>query len=590
MDLVRDSAGRDHWSHADVRWNRVCANRQQGVCVLHRTGHDLIRCGLRHPRRLLTLMRWRSLAAMRGLAHDAIGTLQGRLMLVVLAVTFPSLVRLVTVGGPLAGTALDSPSRLGALLVAQIALTACFTVMVPVMLLKSLVMRRSEEPLVAHPSVLPDLAALQVVGAILGTSSFLWTFFYLFYGRILAAEVGRSSYGLGIHLGAAQLQFVVLGVLLAAAIRGLLVGSRLVERAKRLQRLSVAPFLVSFPLFVLLPSFLSRHFPGWLSGPGRLAPEFLFFFQSPLAIPVVLRTGALWTAALWGGVLLAAVCASGLALWGWRWRALEELASATDGESVCNPPRALPFPEVGPALVRHAQLFWAKDLLGRNADRRRTNFRFHAMVLLIAIIGVFLIAEFPLAGLPASVPVQVGASQVLIGTMAFLGMARTLGCLGEEGQQLLLLRPVLSMKRLFLLKSLVNAGYLLVHAPFYAFTIGLAARLTGLEGTSLGTLVIDAAIAGLIFSTLGSAWGFLLPDFSRRSLLFPGATRIAQLLFLALAGLATTGHAIWSYFEGVGLIDGRRFAGMIGAMMGSLLVLTSVVSIWGIRRTQGMEI
>ena len=37
-------------------------------------------------------------------------------MLVVLAVTFSSLVRLVTVGmGSLAGTALDSPSRLGAL-------------------------------------------------------------------------------------------------------------------------------------------------------------------------------------------------------------------------------------------------------------------------------------------------------------------------------------------------------------------------------------------------------------------------------------------------------------------------------------------
>ena len=588
--MVRDSAGRDHWSHADVRWNRVCANRQQGVRVLHRTGHELIRSGLRHERRLLTLVRWRALAAMRGLAHDALGTLQGRLMLVVLTVASPSLVRLVTAGGPLDGMALDSPSRLGALLVAQLALAACFTVMVPVILLKSLVIKRSEEPLVAHPSVLPDLAALQVFGAILGTSSFLWIFFYLFYGRILAAEVGPSSYGLGIHLGAAQLQFVVLGVLLAATTRGLLVGSRLVERATRLQRLSVAPFLVSFPLFVLLPSSLSRHSPGWLSGPGRLAPEFLFFLQSPLAIPAVLRAGALWTAALWGGVLLAAVCASGLALWGWRWRALEELASATDGESLRPPPRALPFPDVGPALVRHAQLFWTKDLLGRNADRRRTNFRFHAVLVFIAVIGVFLIAEFPLAGLPTSLSVQVGASQVLIGTMAFLGMVRTLGCLGEEGQQLLLLRPALSMKRLFLLKSLVNAGYLLVHAPFYAFTIGLAARLKGLEDTSLGTLVIEATIAGLIFSLLGSALGFLLPDFSRKSLLFPGATRVAQLLFLALAGLATTGHAIGSYFEGVGVIDGRRFAEMIGAMMASLLVLTFVVSIWGTRRTQGMEI
>ncbi len=588
MDMVRSRGRPDHRGHPDVWRNWVRAHREQGVRRLYRARRDVSRDIQLNTRRALTLIRWRTVAASRELARDAFGTLQGRLMLLTLVVASPGLAQLLRVGGPLSQTALEDHSRIGVLVVAHVALTVCFLVMVPVMLLKSLVLEQSTDPLRAHPSFLPDAAMLRVAGAILTTSTFLLIFLYLFYGPILVDDAGARWVRLLGHFGVAQVQFVVVGVLAAAGTRRLLRGPQLVARAERLQRLSVAPFLLSFPLFLLLPGALYQHRPAWLTAAGSLAPDLLFLLQSPIAISEAIRTTSLGLAALWIAALLSAACASGLALGRWRGRAVRDLAHATGGKALANRKQKFAFWCTGPTLLRQAQLFWTKDLI--SADRFAwRHLRLHACLLSLALIALFTMAQLPSTALLVRVA-EVGPSQVLIGLVAYLAMARTLGSLGREGAQLRVLRPVVSMRRLFAVKTLVNTGCVLLQAPFYALAIGSVSQWMGLEVPSLRRLVLEGATAGLTFAALGSALGFLLPDFHRRSLLCPGASRISQLLFAALSGSAIAIHAVGLYLIRTGAIDGWGLARIGGVTTGFLAALIVLASGWGIRRTQRMEV
>ena len=310
-------------------------------------------------------------------------------MLVVLFVAAPSLIRILTEGGPLASASMDTPSRLGALLIGFIVLTACFVVMLPVMLLNGLVLQLSEEPLLAHPAFVADGAVLRVVSAILGTSLFLLTFFCLFYARTLTSGPGVSGLSLAAHTVTAQLQLGTIGVFVAATLRRHLEGHHLVESSRRLQRLTVVPFLLLFPLAVVLPDALHKHFPEQLLAIGGLAPAALFFMQSPLAVPAALETGAWGSSALWVGALLLSVSLSLLALWRWRREVLSDLSRVSDGQGCSGAPRTLPFPTRGPPILRQVFAFWAKDVVARRYGRVRTNLRFHGLLVFIAISSLF---------------------------------------------------------------------------------------------------------------------------------------------------------------------------------------------------------
>ena len=509
-------------------------------------------------------------------------------MLVVLFVAAPSLIRILTEGGPLASASMDTPSRLGTLLIGFIVLTACFVVMLPVMLLNGLVLQLSEEPLLAHPAFVADGAVLRVVSAILVTSLFLLTFFCLFYARTLTSGPGVSGLSLAAHTVTAQLQLGTIGVFVAATLRRHLEGHHLVESSRRLQRLTVVPFLLLFPLAVVLPDALHKHFPEQLLAIGGLAPTALFFMQSPLAVPAALETGAWGSSALWVGALLLSVSLSLLVLWRWRREVLSDLSRVSDGQGCSGAPRTLPFPTRGPPILRQVFAFWAKDVVARRHGRVRTNLRFHGLLLFIAISSLFVGTGLP-GGLLTEATVIPGPSQVLITVMAILSMVRTLGSLGEEGLQLGFLRTVLSVRRLFLLKALLNVGYALVHGQAYALALWLVARSLGVADVSLLTLLAEGALGGFTFALIGSALGFLLPDLRRRSLLLPGATRTSQLLFAAMVGPLIGAHLAVSRFKATSVMSLRESAGVLGVVVGLLLAVVGVLWICAIRKTQRME-
>ena len=173
--------------------------------------------------------------------------------------------------------------------------------------------------------------------------------------------------------------------------------------------------------------------------------------------------------------------------------------------------------------------------------------------------------------------------------MAILSMVRTLGSLGEEGLQLGFLRTVLSVRRLFLLKALLNVGYALVHGQAYALALWLVARSLGVADVSLLTLLAEGALGGFTFSLIGSALGFLLPDLRRRSLLLPGATRTSQLLFAAMVGPLIGAHLAVSRFKATSVMSLRESAGVLGVVVGLLMTVVGVLWICAIRKTQRME-
>jgi hypothetical protein len=515
--------------------------------------------------------------ALRRCVRDSIHTVPGRLMILLVLVSTPGVVQLLREGGPLSALSLQGPSRFGALLAAQTALSTCLLVMVSVMLAKRLVLRRDEEPLLAHPNCLPDLAALSVAETILGASAFLWCFFYLFYWQDLAAQFQAGGLGLPLHFGLAQLQSLLVGVLAAATVRYALRRPGGAERAQSLQRAGVLPFLISFSFIALLPQALQGADPDFLAEIAAAAPRFLHFLQGSLAIEAARIEGAPGAALAWGSALMFSAAGSWIGLLHWRRCAPLELSAATscvtrDSKSL----RCLPFPSEGPALLRQVRTFWSKDVLACEPRGRGLRFTSHAVVCLSVATALAMGAvAAPSVGVPPAYRWSPGSSEVLVACISGLVWVRTLGCLGQEGAGFGLLRLAMPTRRLLWVKFCVNLAYVLAWMP--AYVVGIASLL-GHGGSYVNTVASLTAVGvthGIMLVVLGSGLGFLLPDLEKRSLLLPGASRAGQCLFLLLAAIPLMGMGI-----------------SLGPFLSLGLILPISVTAWvrGSRRAQGMEL
>ncbi len=537
----------------------------------------------------ITLIRWRSLAGARQFASDAFSTFQGRMMLLLLIVAAPGLAELIVAGVPLSG--LEGASRLGALLVAHVTLAVCLAVMVPVMLVRNLVLRRSEEPLTAHPSFLPDLAAVQVGGVILWASAFLLAFFYLFYGHVVYSALDARREWLGIHFGVGALQFALLGLFMAIATRALVSGPSRLVSAERLQQLGVVPFLISFPLFGTLPSFVQQNHPEKLTRIGDLAGGFHFLLQLPLAIPSALDRGAFGSVIFLCSALMLGLYLLGRTVWSWRTRALQELSRATGHGAFIRRARIRVLPAVPLRVFGQLHLFWRKDFVARDWDSYPIRLQLHVVLLVVGVgLAAFALPESGSVELTPSFALRLGASELLITLLAYLSMVRCLRSLGEEGEPIALLRRLMSVRRLFVIKSLLNAGYLLLHTPLYGVAIWLSRALTGAQVQSLGSLLAEGAVAALTLSILASGIGFLFPDFRRRLAISPGASRVSQVLFAVASGLAITSYAVGFQLEKQGVLSHFDLTGFVAALIALTLAFSGTVAAYGIHRVQTMEI
>ena len=285
---------------------------------------------------LRTLVRLRVRLSLRSFYHQVKYTLQGKAMVVLLLVASPSLVQILVGRGPLSGVDLDAATRMGVLVFAHAALVLCYCVMIPMLLLRDFVLKRKEEPLLAHAHALPELALVRVVAAIMVSSLFLWVFFYLFFFHILVDAFERPWLALPIHFVAAQGWFFVLGGVLAAVSRRLVLGTRVKERAERVHRLGIVPFLISFPLFIILPDALSKGALGLLTRAGEVAPSAFYFLQPPVALAKAVAGGQPLMFICWATALLFACERTFVVLRRWSVHAPRELPIDMNAMSYVN--------------------------------------------------------------------------------------------------------------------------------------------------------------------------------------------------------------------------------------------------------------
>lgn len=557
-----------------------------GPCPLHCPA-DLSKVMNRHT---LTLARWRIRLSLRSLYHHVKDTLQGKAMIAVLILASPSLWQIVGGSGVAAAAELDASGRLAVLSVAHLSLSLCFAVMIPVLLLKEFVLKRKEEPLLAHPFTLPELSLLRVVGTIVFASVFSSAFFYIFYYRLLVTTFERPVLAVAIHLVAMQLYLGILGVLLAAAARKLVLGTRVLERAQTVHRLAIVPFLLSFPLFVVLPNLLASRAPGSLSRMGESAGSVLFLLQLPLAAAVAAAGGSAWAAAAWIVVLAVAALLAFAALGSWSRNAHRELPIDLNTErlrtyeSVFNSSWSR-----SSKALRQFSLFWTKDVLAPYL-RRPSSYLQEQIVLLTGATGCFVVIKVLWRDARLNeTAAGTGAVVTVLAVGAALAMLHSLDALGRERAQLALLRPVLSPVRLFTLKLVANISYVSAHGAVHAIVLSGIAALVGLPAPLPVVLAFAMLSAACLLTLAGTSLGFLFPDFHASHLFLPGASGLAKYLYGLIAAVLLACYAAGYYALLLGWMERSDFAGFITAVALVLGTGSFLTAAWGLNRLQGKE-
>jgi len=184
------------------------------------------------------------------------------------------------------------------------------------------------------------------------------------------------------------------------------------------------------------------------------------------------------------------------------------------------------------------------------------------------------------------------AEALVLGLVVFLVCAAAylggLGSLGSEGPALALLRPVvrpldlMGYKTLAVMASVVPAGLL------YGAATGAVSQALGMRPGP----VVAAGIGGLaavVAATFAVSLAFLFPDFGRRNVLVPGASRMARYIFVSVA------------FYGAGVVAGLRWMTRSEMLPSSMFVpslltaagvgmaLTGIVMVLALRRFPHLE-
>lgn len=512
-------------------------------------------------------------------------------MLLLMAVAIPGLVGLAATGGPLVEAALGPASNLGALVVGEVALGACYAVMVPVLLARGLVPEKDRDVLRPHAGFLPGAAVLHTVAATVGPALFLWTFFLLFDGRLLFAQLGAAWTALGAHVAVGVAAFSALGVLLAEAMRMVLRRPGRERRAERIRRFGALPFLISFPAFLWIPLLMSHLAPGLLARLGEAAGNVLYVPAQPSAASLAVSRLRLGTLAAGAGGLLVALALAQLLLARRLSMTLKQLALTGERGESARSYRAFPLPSRESGW-RHLSLFWWKDVILPVTRRPKSYASLHGGLLAaIVTLGIALghVARRQPGVAVVSLPAAIRGTDLMLGVTAALAMVTTLGSLGGEGRALALLRPVLGPARLFKVKWCVAATYVVGHVPFYALAVAGIGALTHSARAGFGSLIAAGLVSGLLFSFFGTALGFLMPDFRGRSPVLPGASRASQLVFGAGVISVVLASALARSLQPAGAAGLQGMLGSNAPAAVPFTVLSLGLRAWAVRRFDRLE-
>ena len=224
---------------------------------------------------LLTLARWKWKMSRRAVYHEVVHTLAGKMMFVLIIVAFPTLIPIVIHG--VAAQILPGSGVLdGMLVAAHLGLALAFVAFVPPILAKEFVVRRTPEPLMSHPRVMPLLALDRIlVSALLTGVVFLVPFFYVFYGRALINRLESPWIGIPVHLATTSVYLLVLGIAVASVCRSWTRRPNIARRAKTVLNVGAAIFFGTYVLLIGGVTSMVERAPERLEALGEMAQRAL---------------------------------------------------------------------------------------------------------------------------------------------------------------------------------------------------------------------------------------------------------------------------------------------------------------------------
>jgi hypothetical protein len=159
--------------------------------------------------------------------------------------------------------------------------------------------------------------------------------------------------------------------------------------------------------------------------------------------------------------------------------------------------------------------------------------------------------------------------------------------LGQEGEVIAILRPFVPCRELFLVKLSVNAVAVLGHASVYVLILGLATGGRGASGLSYLLLIVEGIVGVVVWIVLGTALGFLLPDFASGSRGLSGASPAARALFALIGGSGGVGYLSTKLAARSGALGTAELAGVGTGFALSILVVSALLGRWAIHRMEG---
>ncbi len=451
---------------------------------------------------------------------------------------------------------------------------------------RSLIVDRREDPLAQYPHARRGLAAFHLWGGVVSTLLWLFVFFYLFYGPLVSRLAAQPLLGTLLHVIGHAVTSLALG---AVAYRLTL---RTLERRPALGRplfwVTGTTALFAFLAMAGAPQFLVELAPdrivelrSFLDNAQRLYAPLAVLVQSPVG------TGPMLSWSL--GVGAAGAIALGAAA------------------PLIQTPSTLLLGEVqGPVnrrfksvfggrksrsthpVVHGARMFFLKDaLLG--PIRSPQGFIGRQGVLLgtvgLASCLAWGLLQESLIGENEAEALVLGLLVLLVCTAAYL---RGLGSLGSEGPALALLRPVvrpsdlLGYKTVAVLASVVPAGLV------YGAAAGALSQALDMRPG----LVVAAGIGGLtaaVGATFAVSLAFLFPDFERRNVLVPGASRLGRYTFVSVALYGAGVVAGLRWMTRSGMLPPSMFVPSLMTTAGVGMAFTGVLMMLALRRFPRLE-
>ena len=535
---------------------------------------------------LVLVTRVRLRITWREFVHSVRTTFEGKLA-VVSVIAAPFLMKRLLVSNALRQADMNEDSGWVVLWTAHLFMMATVVLFVAARTARSLIVQRRDDALAHYPYARQSLAAFHLWGETVAANALvLLALFYLFYASLVSRLAVQPVMGTLLHvIGHAVVTLALGAVAYCLTLRAL---ERRPTWGRRIYDMASFPGVFTFVMIAAGPLFLVDLAPETIGDLRSIFDDAGPFF--PPATALVASTARPGPLLGWfGGVAVASAIAVG-----------------TAGPLVQTPSRIVLGEVQGVAIRRFksvfrgrkspptvrfahgARMFFLKDvLLGllrspKGFIRRQSVF-----------LGTAGLASYLAWGLLQESLIAEGEAEALVvGLVVFLVCAaaylRGLGSLGSEGPALALLRPVvrpsqlMGYKMVSVLASVVPAG-LVYSAAAGALSQALDMRPGPLAAAGIGGLT--AAVSAAFAVSLA----FLFPDFERRDVLVPGASRLGRYIFISLALYGAVVVAGLRWMTRSGMLPTSMFVPSLMTTAGVGVALTGVLMTLALRRFPHLE-